>query len=302
MQKILIAGGTGLVGSVLTKHLIEKGYGVHILTRSAVKYTNTDQLKYYSWNIADGYYDVNALQDVVAVVNLAGEGIADKRWTAERKKAIADSRVQAGNTIVKMLLNSKHTVKHLVQASAIGWYAPSTSDTLPYTEDAPAYIDYLATTCQSWENSITALHTTDITISTLRIGIVLSNNGGMAKELALPLDMHVAPVFGSGKQIVPWIHIDDLVGIVHFLIQNAIQGVYNAVASYTDSQKTLALAIAKINKKSIWIRMPIPAFVLQLLLGGMSVELLKSSKISNEKIKKAGYVFKYPTLQSIDKL
>jgi uncharacterized protein len=302
MQKILIAGGTGTVGRQLTQLLIANGYGVHILTRNIAKYQQTDTTSYYSWDAAAGKYDVNALHDVVAVVNLAGEGIADKRWTAARKKAIADSRVQAGNTLTHMLLNNKHTVQHLVQASAIGWYAPSTTDTLPYTEDAPAYNDYLATTCALWENSISALRHTNMSISTLRIGIVLSNTGGMAKELMLPIKMHVAPTFGNGKQIVPWIHIQDLAGTMLYAIQNKLNGTYNAVASYTDSQKTVTKAIAKINKKSIWLTLPIPAFVLKIMLGGMSIELLKSSRISNEKIKKAGYKFMYPALENIDQL
>jgi uncharacterized protein len=300
MQNIIITGGTGLVGNALTAQLLQLGYGVHIFTRSVHNKKNTDRLKYFEWNTQTQTFDVNALYNAIAIVNLAGEGVADKRWSVQRKEAILQSRTQSGALVSKMLLQHKHTITTLVQASATGWYAPNAIANNNYQETLPAHNDYLGQTCQAWEQSIASVLSSNIRVVTLRIGIVLSRKGGMVKELAKPMQLGVIPVFGNGQQIVPWIHITDLTAIITTAITNtSYTGVYNAVASNNTTQKSLAIQIAKALGKSAFIRFPIPSFLLKIMLGEMSIEVLKSAIIENDKIKKAGFTFQYPALESI---
>ncbi len=296
---IIIAGGTGTVGKALAQHLVAQGYVIHILTRNPKKYTNSDSVKYFSWDVTQQLYDVSVLNGATAIVNLAGEGIADKRWTATRKIQILESRVAAGKLVVNMLNNQKHNINRLVQISATGWYAPAVSNSNAYQETVPHHTDYLGTTCKAWEESIAGINKA-INVSIVRLGIVLNQHGGMEKELLMPMNFGVLPIFGNGQQIVPWIHQTDVNRIITFLIENAqLSGVYNAVANKNDSQRKVAAAIAKYHNKRIWLRIPIPVFALKILLGEMSIELTKSSVIENKKICDAGYVFVNDELSKI---
>jgi uncharacterized protein len=300
MQNIIITGGTGLVGNALTAQLLQLGYGVHIFTRSVLNKKNTDRLKYFAWDTQKQSFDVEALNNAIAIVNLAGEGVADKRWSVKRKEAILQSRIQSGALVCKMLLQHKHNITTLIQASATGWYGPNATTNSDFQETSPAHNDYLGQTCQAWEQSIATVLSSNIRVVTLRIGIVLSSKGGMVKELAKPMQLGVIPVFGNGQQIVPWIHITDLTTIITTAITNAnYSGIYNAVASNNTTQKSLAIQIAKALGKKTIIRFPISAFLLKIILGEMSIEVLKSAVIENDKIKKAGYTFQYPALESI---
>ncbi len=305
MQQILITGGTGLVGTQLTQLLLSKGYGVHIFTRNKPKNTTKENIKYFEWDTEIGTYDKNAFNNVVAIVNLAGAGVADKRWSKERKSEILNSRVQSGNLLVKALQETTNTVTIIIQASASGWYNMeqlSHTNGNQFQEDQPANTDFLGATCKAWEDSIKGVLALHKRLVTIRIGIVLSINGGMVKELAKPMNFGIIPVFGNGKQIVPWIHIDDVCGMILFAIEKNINGIYNAASSEPVNQKTLAKQIAKVLQKKCFIAPPIPSFVLKLMLGEMSIELLKSISISNTKIKKEGYNFLYPSLVSITNL
>jgi uncharacterized protein len=302
MQQILITGGTGLVGTQLTQLLLSKGYGVHIFTRKIPSTLSNENIRFFEWNTEKGTYDKNAFNNVIAIVNLAGAGVADKRWSVARKAEIINSRVQSGNLLVKALQETNNTVTTIIQASASGWYnmnIPYTEKENSYQEDEPANTDFLGTTCKAWEESIKGVVALQKRLVIIRIGIVLSKNGGMVKELAKPMSFGILPVFGNGKQIVPWIHIDDVCGMILFAMEKSISGIYNAASSEPVTQKILAKQIAKALHKKCFIAPPIPAFVLQLMLGEMSIEILKKAEISNTKIKKEGYHFLYPSLESI---
>ena len=296
MQNIIITGGTGMVGTALTKLLLSKGYGVHILTRNATKYTNTETVKYYNWDTNKQTVDANAFTNAIGVVNLAGAGVADKRWSVSRKAEILESRTNAGATITNALQTIPNQIKVLVQASATGWYGQSAEGSTPFTESATAATDYLGNTCKAWEQSIAAVKNMAIKVVTLRIGIVLSTMGGMVKQLLLPMQLGVLPVFGNGKQIISWVHINDLCQLILYSIETNMEGTYNAVATEPLAQKVFVKRLATFLQKKWWIAFPIPAFILKIMLGEMSEEVLKSCALSNQKLLSTGFQFEYPNL------
>jgi uncharacterized protein len=298
---ILITGGTGLVGSHLCRLLSQKGYRVHVYTRNARSQKNEAGVSYFDWNPAQGTYEAAALQGVNAVVNLAGAGVADKRWSATRKKEILDSRVQAGQTLVKALDETANTVQTIVQASAQGWYGDDTEASRAnggFEEASFPATDYLGGVCKAWEESVKPLADMGRRIVYLRIGIVLAREGGMVKELEKGMRFGLAPVFGNGRQTVSWIHVADLCGmILHAIETPALTGAYNAAAPQPVAQKLLVNTMARARQR-FFIPAWAPGFMMRLLVGEMSVEILRSITLSTKKIQKTGYVFAYPAIEN----
>ncbi len=319
MSTVLISGGTGLVGKVLGQALLAKGYEVIILTRDAGKKSSTPGLSYATWNVEDQAIDKTAISRADHIIHLAGAGVADKRWSKKRKQEILDSRVMSSRLITKSLEEIPNKVRSVIGASAIGWYG---ADLTPASakatvgkpnpsplggegnslrkfieSDLPAN-DFLGQTCRQWEDSIelvTALHKR---LVKLRIGIVLSREGGALKEFMMPLRFGIATILGSGRQIISWIHIDDLVSIFIAAIENeTMNGVYNAVAPKPVSNRELVLALA-CSRKRFFIPFRVPSFVLKFLLGEMSIELLKSATVSADKILLTGFQFRFPDITS----
>ena len=297
MQTVLITGGTGMVGQSLTNFLIESGYEVIVLTRSE-KRSSRLHLSYATWDIDKEYIDPVAFQKADIIVHLAGESVATKRWTKQRKEAILNSRVQSGALLVKALKELEHKVKTIISASAIGWYGPDTEKSLRkgFAEIDPVDISFLGDTCKQWEESVYPIKELGIRMVTLRIGIVFNKRGGALLEFIKPAKLGVAAILGDGKQIVSWIHHQDLNGIIHFAIQNAIQGIYNAVAPQTISNQLLTEQIAA-KFHSRYIKLFVPEWALKILLGEMSIEVLKSANVSSQKIQDEGFRFEYPTIE-----
>ena len=299
MQTVLITGGTGMVGTSLTELLLSKGYQVIILTRKP-QASNVPNLTYAVWDIAKGYIDPLAIGKADTIVHLAGAGVADKRWSKKRKQEIVDSRVMSGALMVKYLTEIPHQVKTVVAASAIGWYGPDTAQSLinGFVETDPVDGAYLGATCKSWEESVKPIEALGIRLVTLRIGIVLNKKGGALAEFIKPAQFGMATIFGNGKQMVSWIHHHDLCKMmIHGIETASIKGVYNAVSPDPISNKDLIIAIAK-KLRGFYLPIPVPAFVLKIMLGEMSIEILKSAKVSSKKIQGAGFNFDYPTLRS----
>ena len=299
MHTVLITGGTGMVGTSLTQLLLSKGYQVIVLTRQP-RVSNLPNLTYAVWDIDRGYIDPSAIHNADTIVHLAGAGVADKRWSKKRKQEIVDSRVLSGALLVKYLTENSHQVKTVVAASAIGWYGPDTAQSLinGFVETDPVDGAYLGATCKSWEESVKPIEALGIRLVTLRIGIVLNKKGGALAEFIKPAQFGMATIFGNGQQMVSWIHHHDLCKMmIHGIETASIKGVYNAVSPDPISNKDLIIAIAK-KLRGFYLPIPVPAFVLKIMLGEMSIEILKSAKVSSKKIQGAGFNFDYPTLHS----
>jgi len=299
MATVLISGGTGLVGTALTKELLNRNYEVVILTRSPEKYSSaTSRLSYAKWNVEEQVIDKDTLAKADHIIHLAGENVGDKRWIKKRKKQIVESRTLTSALLVKALKEAPNNVKTVVSASGIGWYGEQKSSD-PFVEiDSPAE-DFLGQTCKQWEESVEPVTGLGRRLVKLRTGMVLSNEGGALDEFKKYLRFGIATILGNGKQVVSWIHIDDLVRIyIHALENESLYGAYNAVAPYPVTNKTFVLELAKKVKGRFFIPVYIPSFVLKIILGEMSIEVLKNAMVSCEKIKQAGFSFLYPSVTS----
>lgn len=299
MQTVLITGGTGMVGTSLTQLLLSKGYHVIVLTRKP-QVSQIPNLTYAVWDIAKGTIDPLAIEKADTIVHLAGAGVADKRWSKKRKQEIVDSRVMSGALLVKYLTEIPHQVKTVVSASAIGWYGPDTEHSLQYgfTETDPVDVAFLGDTCKQWEDSVKPIETKGIKLVSLRIGIVLNKQGGALAEFIKPAQFGLATIFGTGNQMVSWIHYKDLCKMILLGIESdSLKGIYNAVSPDPISNKDLIIAITK-KLRGFYLPIPVPAFVLKIMLGEMSIEILKSAKVSSNKIENAGFKFDYPTLHT----
>lgn len=300
MAAILITGGTGLVGRVLSRYLVANGHTCIIMTRNPANWPALKGIRYAAWDPARGSYDTAAFEQADYVVNLAGAGVADKRWTAARKIEIRDSRVQSGELLVNALGTVSHQVKAVISASAIGYYGPDPEvpNTRPFAENDPPASGFLGDTCRDWETSIQPLTTMGIRTVVFRIGIVLSRHGGALKEFLKPLRAGIAAILGNGKQVVSWIHIDDLVRMIDFAMeQDTLSGTFNAVAPAPVNNYQLTGSLAKLTNK-FYIPVRVPAPVLKIMLGEMSIEVLKSATVSAAKIKATGFQFLYKDIRS----
>jgi len=300
MSTVLITGGTGLIGKHLSHLLVQKGYNVIILTRN-IPQQNHPAISYAKWNISDNTIDKDAIAKADYIIHLAGAGVADERWTDNRKQEIIDSRVKSSELIIKTLKKNAHQVKAILSASAIGWYGPDNNQTLKtgFTEDALPVDDFLGKTCRLWEESIQPVESLGIRLVKLRTGIVLSKEGGAFTEFKKPIKFGIAGIIDGGEQVVSWIHIEDICRMYWYALQNEqIQGVYNAVAPNPLTNKALTLEIAKQCRGKLFIPVHVPSFVIKLMLGEMSIEVLKSVTVNASKIKSTGFQFMYPTIEA----
>lgn len=300
MSTILITGGTGLLGSALTKMLIDKGHKIITLTRTK-KPSEDNNISYALWDIKEQRIDNSAISSSDYIIHLAGAGVADKRWTNDRKKEITESRTKSSALLVKAL-QLPNKVKAVISASATGWYGADENRSpkkKTFTEDMAADKEFLGETCRLWEESIEPVKEAGKRLVKLRIGIVLSNDGGALPEFKKPVKFGIAGVLGSGTQVVSWIHIEDLCRMFMYAIENeSLEGAYNAVASTPVKNKELTLLLAQKMKGRFFVHMHVPAFVLKAMLGEMSVEVLKSATVSSEKIRAAGFTFLYPSIEA----
>lgn len=302
METILLTGGTGTIGKNLTAHLLKKGYKVIILTRKLPASNSINAgVSYASWNINENKMDTDALQKADHIIHLAGAGVVDKRWSSAYKKEILDSRTKSSALLIDAMAKTSNKIKTMVSASAIGWYGADNAFTLQngFTEDALPNNDFLGDTCRLWEESVEPAANLGKRVVKLRTGIVLSEHGGALAEFKKPLKFGMAAILGSGKQIVSWIHMDDLCRMYIESIQNPLlSGSYNAVAPGPVSNKTLTLQLAKTMRKNAFIPIHVPAFVLKIMMGESSIEVLKSCTVNCKKIKDAGFTFLYPSIES----
>jgi len=290
-QHILLTGGTGAIGSCLTELLLEKGYSVSHLSRSPGK---DPRVKTFLWDVAKGEIDANCIQGVDTIIHLAGAGIAEKRWTEKRKKVLIESRAKSIGLIYSLLREKPHQVKSVISASAIGYYSDRGDELM--TEDSPPSNDFLAKCCMEWELAVDKGKDLGLRIAKLRTGVVLEKGGALA-AMDKPVRLGLGSPIGSGKQWIPWIHLEDVVNIYLLAIENPeFEGVYNMVAPNPVTNEQLTKSIAKLLHKPLWLP-NVPAWALKLALGEMSTVVLGSTKVSAQKVQDAGYAFKFPRLE-----
>jgi uncharacterized protein (TIGR01777 family) len=307
MSTVLISGGTGLIGSHLSDFLIKRGYRVVILTRDKGKVSANPAITYSYWNVKENIIDPEVVRNADHIVHLAGAGVMDKKWTNDYKTIILESRTKSAELIINCLKENDHHVKTFVSASAIGWYGEDGRPSMKkegFIESDPPSDDFLGKTCLLWEEASSPVKALGIRLVRLRTGIVLAPKGGAIESYKTPLKFGIAPILGNGRQMVSWIHIEDLCRMYAEALENSdLNGSYNAVASETVTQKDLILELGQKMRNKFFIPVYVPAFGLKLVFGQRSIEILKSATVSNKKIKATGFTFLFPSLESaIDKL
>jgi hypothetical protein len=301
-MKVVITGGSGLIGRALTNLLVKDGYKVVILSRNPENVRglpNGANAIRWDGKTGDGWEDY--IEGATAVVNLAGASIADDnplkiRWTADKKKAIVDSRVDAGRAMIDAFSRATRKPKVLIQSSAVGYYGPVAGDRMITEEDRSGF-DFLAQVCVKWEKVTDPILNMGVRRAIIRTGVVLSNEGGAFPLMMLPVKMFVGGPIGSGKQYVPWIHIMDEARAIKFLIENEnARGAYNLSAPNPVPNKALIQAAGKQLNRPTFV--PTPAFVFQLAFGEASTILLDGQCAVPKNLQDAGFQFEYPTIES----
>jgi uncharacterized protein (TIGR01777 family) len=294
MAKVLITGGTGLIGRHLGRKLGELGYEIAILSRTK---SNENKIQTYFWDYSKNEIDKDAINTSDYIIHLAGENLGERRWTSKRKQLILDSRIKSAELIYNNLDKGNSRLRAFITASAIGYYGAITNDKI-FSETEPPADDFLGQTCKKWEQ--VAEKFTDIGIRTVKIrtGVVLSKKGGVLPKIIIPIKLGFGSAIGDGNQYFPWIHIDDLCSIYIKAIEDTqMISAYNAVAPEHNTNKQFIEAIAHNLKKPFWFP-AIPAVSIKVILGEMSEMILTGSRISSDKIKNSGFVFRYPNLES----
>ncbi len=295
-MKVLITGGSGLIGNALAQKLHEKGYEIGILGRKSKNDLNLPY-QFYSWNIDTEEIEKKAFENTDYIVHLAGASISDKRWTKAQKLIIEKSRVKSTEMLFKACIENKTNLKAFISSSAIGYYGTFTSEEV-LDENAGPGNDFLGEIGIKWERAADLFQDNGIRTVKVRTGVVLSNLGAAYVKMSKAIKMGLGSAFGNGKQYVPWIHLDDIVSIFVKAIEDEnMIGAYNGVSPNNLNNKELISAIAKSLNKPLWLP-NIPAFVIKALFGEMSDILLKGTRVSANKIIEQGFVFKFADIKS----
>lgn len=291
IKHILITGATGLVGSLLLKELLHSGKQVSVLSRekTVIKGVNS-----FIWDIKNNKIAPNCLDNVDCIVHLAGASIGEKRWTNEQKQNILSSRLDSTNLLFQLLQNTPHQVKHFISASAIGYYGDTGN--LELDENMPPGDDFLAEVCRKWELNVSKIKSLDIATSILRFGIILHRTKGSLPRMQTPIRIGLGAALGYGNQWVSWIHHQDLISMLSFLIENPhLHNIYNATAPQPCTNKQLVQSIAKHTNRFIW-PINVPKFALDLALGEMKTLVLNSNKAKSTRIQQVGFEFEYSSI------
>lgn len=289
MATLLITGGSGLVGRRLTSFLYTNGHTVRLLSRSPGQHT-------FFWDPLRGLLDEKALEGVDAVIHLAGENIGAKPWSATRRKAISDSRVLGLELLRQALERRGQPLTTLISASAVGYYGNDTTGRT-YVETDPPAKTFLSQVCVDWEAAAFAFQATGTRVVALRTGLVLSRLGGVLPLLQRLGRLGLLAPLGSGRQPMPWIHLDDLCGLyIKALDDSKLEGVYNAVAPEPHSNRSFSATLASTLHKPLF-PLPLPAFALKAFMGARATLLLEGCQVSAQKTTETGFTFRYPTLR-----
>ena len=292
---MILSGGTGFIGTPLRRRLLEKGHQVTLLTRnpSSVK-TEGDRLKAALWDGKNSGAWTAEVDGAGAIINLAGEPIVAKRWSKKQKERILTSRLDATRAIVSAVAKATQKPKVLVNASAVGFYGDAPEGEV--TESSPAGNDFLAGICKRWEEEAQRAQAHGVRVVRLRTGIVLEKGGGALQKMLLPFKLFVGGPLGSGRQWLPWVHREDVIGAILFVLENqSVSGAINMTAPTPVTMKQFCTTLGTVMDRPSWA--PVPSFVLKIVLGEMSEVVLTGQKAIPKKLREAGYPFLFPKLE-----
>jgi uncharacterized protein (TIGR01777 family) len=290
-KKVIIAGGSGMIGGVLTQLLLEKGYEVSWLSHSG----SSGPVPVHSWAPGKGELPEKEIRSSHFIINLAGAGIADQRWTAKRKEIIRSSRVDGNRAIAQLLKEDSGVVEAYLSSAAMGIYGDRGDEWCKETDRTPGD-RFLVQVCRDWESAIGEVQNTGVRTVALRISVVLSNEGGALPQMTAPMKMGIASYFGWGQQYYSWIHIDDVARLFHHALENNLSGIYNAAAPDSRKMKNWVRTLAD-KYPGRQIVLPAPSMGLRLVFGEMADVLLNSNRLDVSKIEKEGFEWRYPELE-----
>jgi uncharacterized protein (TIGR01777 family) len=293
-KNVLLTGGTGFVGRQLTKVLVDRGYSVSILSRS--KKVNTAAISYYTWDIQKQTIEKDAILNADYIIHLAGANIAEKPWTNKRKEEVLNSRQQSAHLLYSVLKKNDKKLDAFISASAVGIYGAVNGGEV-CTEETVFGDDFLGLTCQKWEAAADQFEKLGIRTVKVRTGLVLGKNDGLLNKLSPIFKWRLGSALGSGKQYMPWIHIDDLCAIYLEAIENPkMDGAYNAAINDNTTNSIFSTTLAAIYGYKMWLP-NVPGFLIKIILGEMSKIVLTGRRISSDKLEQLGFRFKYANLE-----
>lgn len=295
-MRVIVTGGTGLIGRILVDQLASDGHEVIVLSRNpghAKSYSQVVRLVEWDARTPQGWSEW--VDGAEVVVNLAGAGLADWLWTKSRKQILHDSRVQAGHAVAEAVAMAEHKPKVVIQASAVGYYGPRGDE--PIKEDHSPGDDFLADLCRRWEDSSRSVEEHGVRRAIIRTGLVLSQKGGVLPRLLLPIRLFLGGRIGSGKQYYSWIHLEDEVRAIRHLVEDeTARGPFNLTAPNPLPNSMFIETICRALGRPAWL--PLPEFVLRLLVGDMATVLVDGQRAVPTRLQKTGFEFSYPTLEN----
>lgn len=293
-MRLVIAGGTGFIGSALCEKLMEQGHSLVLLSRSPSSGATPPNQRRITWNPPAGGAWEQTIDGADGVINLAGEPIAAKRWTEAQKEKIRSSRIDTTRALVAAVAKAKQKPKFLINGSAVGYYGPRGDETI--TEESGPGDDFLARTCVEWEEEAKRAESYGLRVVRLRTGIVLGKNGGALAKMVPPFKFFVGGPLGTGKQWLSWIHIEDEIGLILFVMNHSTaSGPFNATAPNPVTMREFCKTLGQALHRPSWA--PVPGFALRLLLGEMADMLLTGQRVLPAKTQKLGYTFQHPDLR-----
>jgi len=293
MQNILITGGTGLIGTQLSKLLLEKGHTVMHLSRNP---TSTKSIKAYHWDLEKHLIEEDALQNADIIVHLAGANIGDQPWTASRKQILHSSRIDTANLIFQKIEPMARKPRAFISASGINIYGSDSGDRLIDDTETNYGKDFIARLSIDWEQAADQFAEANMRVVKLRTGMVLSKKGGALDKMTWPAKLGIASPLGSGKQYIPWIHIHDICQMYLKAIESEMSGSYNATAPNPVTNAAFMKTLARVYGKPFFLP-NVPAFTLRLMFGEMASIVLGGNNAIPQKIQQEGFAFQYPELR-----
>ncbi|KUO64510.1 MAG: epimerase [Gracilibacter sp. BRH_c7a] len=295
-MKVLLFGGTGFIGRNLSEELLANGYQVFVVTRNRQTITKdlADKVQIIEWDNISVLPSVNGLQDADVVINLAGESLANHRWSDSVKEQIMDSRIRTTQAIVTAINNRIMQPKVLINASAVGYYGFRQNEEI--TEVGTTGQDFLAQVCQKWESEAYKVQSNLARVVTMRIGVVLGREGALAR-MKMPFRFYLGGKLGTGKQYISWIHINDLTRMIRFVIEHQeLIGPINMTAPQPVTMGDFCSVLGEVMHKPCWL--PVPEILLKIALGQMAEMLVYGQRVSPKKIRDAGFEFRFKELKS----